>query len=218
MSTPFDELNDAVSDIYEAAVTPARWHDALRATVQFVRGERGMLSITNSSTGHLDVTETFQLDPNLIARWEVEHDRVNPWGDAIRQPAEGQVGRASDFKPYHLLERNRTFREIVIPLGIYDACWTALAANQLQRGFISAFQGQDRGPFSSESVERMTVLSPHLVRSARIYSQLGESAESHRFVAETYYASGQIRAAIQQLLAEIRRLTRFPEPARPCLR
>jgi predicted Zn-dependent protease len=34
---------------------------------------------------------------------------------------------------------------------------------------------------------------------AEIYSQLGQQAESHRFVAEYYYASGQTRAAIQQL-------------------
>lgn len=35
---------------------------------------------------------------------------------------------------------------------------------------------------------------------AEIYSQLGQQAESHRFVAEAYYAAGQTRAAIQQLL------------------
>ena len=34
---------------------------------------------------------------------------------------------------------------------------------------------------------------------AETYSQLGQDAESHRFVAEFYYASGQTRAAIQQL-------------------
>ena len=35
---------------------------------------------------------------------------------------------------------------------------------------------------------------------AEIYGQLGQTAESHRFVAEYYYASGQTRAAMQQLV------------------
>lgn len=35
---------------------------------------------------------------------------------------------------------------------------------------------------------------------AEIHSQLGQEAESHRFVAEAYYASGHTREAIQQLL------------------
>ncbi|WP_139556175.1 beta-barrel assembly-enhancing protease [Methylotetracoccus oryzae] len=35
---------------------------------------------------------------------------------------------------------------------------------------------------------------------AEIYGQLGQEAESHRFVAEYYYASGQTRAAMQQLV------------------
>lgn len=35
---------------------------------------------------------------------------------------------------------------------------------------------------------------------AEVYGQLGQDAESHRFVAEYYYATGQTRAAMQQLV------------------
>jgi predicted Zn-dependent protease len=35
---------------------------------------------------------------------------------------------------------------------------------------------------------------------AEVYSKLGSEAESHRYTAEAYYAAGQTRAAIQQLL------------------
>lgn len=169
-----DELTDTVGEIYEAAVAPGRWKSALGASVAFVRGQRGILNLKNASTGVLDLAEIHELDPELITRWERDYGSDNPWAQSSDEPAEGQVGRGSDLRSFEALRASPTFREIMEPLGIYDSCWTALAANPIQKGFLTVFRDREQGLFSVDSVKRMTALSTHLVRSARIYSQLGE--------------------------------------------
>ncbi|HKK51515.1 MAG TPA: hypothetical protein VKA74_08000, partial [Myxococcota bacterium] len=59
-------------------------------------------------------------------------------------------------------------------------CWVSLASNRLCIGWLSAFQSEGKGPFSTEHVERMAVLEPHLVRTARIHARFIELRERTR--------------------------------------
>lgn len=177
------QLSATIGTIYEAALDPTRWYDALRVTVQFVGSERGLMGITNTVTGQLDIAQTYALDPDLMERWTREYQSVDPWADGMPVMIEGECGRGSDIISYEALERIPAFREIAVPVGAFDTCWATLASNRLRVGFLSAFQGEDQGIFSLEAVERMAILAPHLVRTARVHTHLAELRRSQQALA-----------------------------------
>ncbi len=168
------ELSDTIETIYEAALTPERWYDTLVAVVKYVGAERGMVGMTNATTGLLDVSEMYALDADLMALWATKFGGEDPWADGIAGVVAGDVGRGSDLISYEELEKKQVFREIVVPVGVYDTCYTAIASNRLRVGFLSVYQGEELGRFSDETVERMAVLGPHLVRAAKIHTHLSE--------------------------------------------
>jgi len=175
-----EQLIDTIGTIYDAALEPDCWYDAVRVTVDFVGGERGMVGLTDTKNGHADASYFYRLDPAIMQRWEEEFESEDPWADGMTAMVEGDVGRGSDLISYQDLERRPVFREICVPVGAYDTCWTALASNRLCIGWLSAFQAENKGPFSMEHVERMAVLGPHLVRTARIHARFIELRERTR--------------------------------------
>lgn len=168
------ELSDTIGTIYEASLVPARWYDTVARVVEFVGGERGMVGLTDLTTGRDDASYFYRMDPELMRRWGEEYDFEDPWADRMVGVSEGEVGRACDLMPYEEVRTKPVFREIVETVGVHDTCWTASAKNRLRVGWLSAFQGKERGPFPRESVEKMAFLAPHLVRSARIHTRFAE--------------------------------------------
>jgi len=174
------ELSDTIGTIYEASLEPARWYDTVARVVEFVGGERGMVGLTDLATGRADASYFYRMDPELMRRWGEEFDFEDPWADRMIGVREGEVGRACDLMPYEEVRTKPVFREIVEPVGAHDTCWTAIAKNRLRAGWLSAFQGKERGPFPRESVEKMAFLAPHLVRSARTHTRFAELGAQSR--------------------------------------
>jgi len=168
------DLSDTIGTIYEASLEPARWYDTVARVVEFVGGERGMVALTDLTTGQDDASYFYRLDAELMRRWGEEYGFEDPWADRMVGVSEGEVGRGCDLMPYEQVRTKRVYQEIAEPVGAHDTCWAAIAKNGLRVGWLSAFQGKEKGPFPRESVEKMAFLAPHLVRSARIHTRFAE--------------------------------------------
>ena len=167
-------LINALETIYEASLDPERWYDTVEQVVGYVGGERGMVGLTDPVTGEADASYFYRLDPDLMQRWSDEYGNEDPWADRMVGLSEGEIGRGSDLMTLEEVRSREVYREIVEPVGAHDTCWTCIAKNRLRVGWLSAFQGKDRGPFPQESVEKMAVLAPHLVRAARIHTRFAQ--------------------------------------------
>lgn len=169
-----EQLVDTISHIYEAALEPTQWRNALASVVRFVGAERGSLGLTDLANGTSTLSHLYGIDPSIMEKWASEYASEDPWCPYLSGLSEGDVGRGSDLIRYEELESRPVYRDIIAPAGVYDVCWAVVGSNQHSVSRLCVYQGRQKGAFSRATVDAMAGLTPHLVRATNLQNRFSE--------------------------------------------
>lgn len=166
-----DQVSGLISDIYDCALQPSLWPDALTKLTR-------MTSAAYSAISLADI-ETAAKAKAIFAVWSPwDRDQIVRLYDdfAAEIPHISKVLHGDIDVPFALLsempelefQNSRFYREWVAPQGLRDGCVTKFATAPAKRGVLTVVTAANRDIISPEECRLIGVLSPHIRRSVLI--------------------------------------------------
>jgi DNA-binding CsgD family transcriptional regulator len=163
-----ERLSSLIGDIYDAALEPTRWSDALKKITSFVGGAGSALVSLDvvSLRGHF--FHSWGYDPHYVGLYLKKYIKLNPARCPILFIKVGEVRSISNLVPFDEFCRSRLYEEWVKPQGWGDATIGMLEKSASTAAHLTiAHHGRD-SPASDEARRRVVLLVPHVRRAVLI--------------------------------------------------
>ncbi len=169
------EFSAVVGDIYDAAIDPALWQQALASICAYVGGASAVLYWHDTATKRAEALHLFNEIPRYTKSYFEKYLPMNPMFPAAAFVDAGVVMSSEDIMPRAELEETRFYREWIKPQGIIDA----LAVN-LEKGVtrVSLINVRTEVAITEEMRHRMELVVPHLQRAVAI-GRLFDQRKAH---------------------------------------
>jgi DNA-binding CsgD family transcriptional regulator len=166
-------LLQVIGSIYDCVVAPERWKATLEGIQQIFKWHNAILA-ANSLIGQKPNIQVILGVPDKFLQIAVDPSYTQPilelWGGmqkVMDAPLEEPLVQSQMGNPQNWSD-NRYFADFVIPQGIVDAVTVGLARDPTMVATISGGRHGSAGPFTSEELDGLRVLAPHLRRAVSI--------------------------------------------------
>jgi DNA-binding CsgD family transcriptional regulator len=177
-----ETITTLIGDIYEAALDPSAWPNALRKVNEFV-GAQASGIYSRDAVSKTGITHHyFGADPFYIQLYAESHARYDPL--AIF-PSRGRVTAIPDLVSYEEYRRGPFYREWLRPQGFAEAVNVVLANRGLTRATLLTVLPGKSQMVDCEMRHRVELIVPHLQRAILIHSRLDEKQDESATLSET---------------------------------
>ena len=190
MASEAAELSAVIGDIYDAAIDPTLWRNALGSICAFVGGASAVLFWHDAATARSEALHLFNEDPVYTRLYFEKYLPMNPMFPAAAFVEAGVVTTDEDIMPASELVKTRFYKEWIKPQGITGA----LAVN-LEKGVTRAslINVRTSVPITDEMRHRLSLLVPHLRRAVAIGRLFDQSQATEQALTE---ALDHVEAAV----------------------
>jgi DNA-binding CsgD family transcriptional regulator/PAS domain-containing protein len=157
-------LNELIGFIYDCAIEPKHWAEALQHIAGYVGGSAASLSLQDPLRRQVKLVSQWGFPPEIERRL-LEAAPINPllstgWYVELERPFTGEavLGRKNYI-------RTRFYNEVVAPSGLYDAALAVLARSAERFGAVTI---ASQSPIKRVTLDRVGQLAPHLRRAVGI--------------------------------------------------
>ncbi|MER2251305.1 LuxR family transcriptional regulator [Methylorubrum podarium] len=159
-------LSAVIARMYDAAVDPKLWPDAIESICLFVGGNQALMYWHDALKPEVDTLFRFNDNPYYSKIYLEQYAALNPLFPAFAFEPVGAVMAASDVVPNAEMEQTRFHREWLLPQEMTDSLGIVLEKEATRAAFLTV-QWQRR-PIDQAARRRMALLAPHLLRSVAI--------------------------------------------------
>jgi DNA-binding CsgD family transcriptional regulator len=163
-----DDIHAAVRHVYQAALAPDEWQAALCSVASVIGAHKSLLNeLTGGAPG---IVVSTGIEPGCVSRlqWEFE-SRIPDWISAIPVGTSRRQSSAisdADFR------RSYIYNEAVRPAGGFYGVVAPLVRTPLRQVYFSVGRELGAIDFSSEDVDAMNLIVPHLMNSLEVRNRL----------------------------------------------
>ncbi len=170
--TRVEIIHRAIRHVYEAALTPNGWPDAIACVAQVGEAYKAMLHVqvneANEARG-LAISVGFDAESASRLQREIEN-RLPDWVNAI---PEGHALRQTSAISDDDFKRSDIYREAVKPAGGFYGIVAPLIRNADQRVLFSMGRDLGKANFSEDDLDAINLIVPHLTTALRVRNRLG---------------------------------------------
>jgi DNA-binding CsgD family transcriptional regulator/PAS domain-containing protein len=176
------ELSTVIADIYDAAIDPALWRQALASTCAYVGGNSAVLYWHDVASESSQALHLFNEDPKYTQLYFEKYLPMNPMFPAAAFVDVGIVMTSDDIMPNEELIETRFYKEWIEPQGIVDS----LAVNFEKGATRTSLINIRTDVVIDENMRRrMAVLVPHWQRAVEIGRLFDQSKAKEEALTET---------------------------------
>lgn len=172
------ELLRLIASIYDAAVEPGRWPDALERTA-------GLLGALHAHLWEGDASQRLRsvgwagAEPAFVRAYEEHYVRTDPFALARTWPS-GTILTDAMMTPRTTLERGDFFQEWARPQGMHTAIGANVALGSGNVAVLVATRRRCDRTFEREQFALLAEMLPHIQRAMRMNLHLcGTSSSQH---------------------------------------
>jgi hypothetical protein len=162
-----------VAQIYDAAVEPTLWQDALVRISDATAAVGALYLAYDLRYPERSRHESARLDPELLHDYLTRHSRNHPWAEARTLPAVDEAVSLDALVPSTTLVRSAFYHDILRPQRILHGGAVCLARDAARSVGFCIFRGPEVGPAGVEELRVLSVLGPHVKRATQIAWRLG---------------------------------------------
>ena len=159
------QLSDLIGVIYDAAIDPSGWDDAIIRSAQFVGGAAGGLFCKDVGVQHATMPHRFGYDVPLrveLFRQIYPSAEGHFLGD-LEQPV-----ATTDLMPFAELARSELYRQWAEPQGFVDFVSTVVDRTTISTAIFGIFRHERNGIVDDQARRQMRLIAPHIRRAVVI--------------------------------------------------
>src|SRR5215813_4308963 len=176
---PIAAFSHAVECIYDCALDPARWPQAIREVCAATRCMAGVIGVTDLITGAARLQQHWGYGPGWLERMvQYGPEIAEIWSnipDLHTRPLDEPVVMARELDR-EVVQRNRYYNEWVRPQGIIDAIGLAVLRQRDRIGEFSLSRHESEGIVTERDIAVLRLLAPHIRRAVAISDVLDMQA------------------------------------------
>lgn len=162
------EALSVVGHIYDAALDPDRWPEALERIAGFVGGTAAALTSQNMLTRQGRFLYSWGDDPHYTRLYFEKYVVLNPCLVPLMLLGAGEVCSASTLLPTAKFRTTRFYKEWAGPQGYGDNTAAVIEKSAAIFTFLGVSHRDEDSPVGQPARQRMTLLVPHVRRAVAI--------------------------------------------------
>lgn len=168
MTSESAALSKLIGDIYDAALDPGLWTQALQGSCSYIGGFSAVLIWHDAATESAAILHSFNQNQDYLQLYFEKYRAMDPLYPAAIFMDTGVVRTTDDFMPLAEFTETRFFREWCKPQGIVDAVGANLERGLTSSALLNIQWGEDDGPIDTEVRRRAALVVPHFQRAVAI--------------------------------------------------
>ena len=177
-----NELSCVVGSIYDAALDPALWTDALARIAEFVGGQAGALGSKDMVNKFVDVDGHIGLDLQYMQMHSETHREFDRFA-SVQLFDVGRVVSAPELMPHDDDCEGRCCHELARPPGLGDIAGAVLERPGKSCKFLSV-RSEANDMVDHEMHRRMSLVAPHARRAILIGKTIDQKAREAATLAD----------------------------------
>jgi DNA-binding CsgD family transcriptional regulator len=178
-------LIQLAGEIYDAAIDPVRWPNAIERAVRFVGGAAGWLIARDSIRGTSQVFYGFAEQPGYRQAYLDTYIQIEPVSHAISSLQPGEAISNSGVTSRDEFLKTRFYKEWMEPQGWLDNASVVLDRRPTKISAFAIVRSKQDGWVDESVLWRMRLIAPHLRRSFLAGEIIHEKATEAAALAET---------------------------------
>jgi DNA-binding CsgD family transcriptional regulator len=164
-----DDALVIVDSLYASALGEAAWTPALERLADGVSAVGATLQLHDTASGRLLGFDFCRFDPAEVERYRRDYVWRSPRVEFLKR-SKAAVAFDHLFITEEEMDRDPFYQEFLAPIDLryFTAVQTPAFDNRALGTIVALRSGRVRG-FSTESVELMGLLQPHIIRALRLY-------------------------------------------------
>src|SRR5262245_25476970 len=163
---------DVVSGIYEAALEPAKWPQALGQLAEEFGAPSAAAFVVDVDIAEVGFIAVSGLDPCAIDDYVAHYAQIDPWNEYLRKNPGGRPIVSQMVMDDRAFERTEFYRDFLHRYGIFHAMGGFVVRSGSLAFLCGVQRPRERGAFAPAELQRLRTLFPHLERAVRIHRQL----------------------------------------------
>lgn len=170
-----NEFDSLIGALYQTAMEPALWAEALGLYVKFVGANGAHLLNIDNSTGLVqeDYVGGLRIDPADYSRWVTQfmHRDLRITGDMMANVSLHEWRCCHHYLATNAVARDEVYQECLIPIGVRYTMGSLMDQTEERKVLLGFFREPCQSPFGIVEQKRANYIAPHLTRAYRLHAQ-----------------------------------------------
>lgn len=161
-------LSHLIACLYDAAIDPLKWSEALRMSSNFVGGGAANLFCQDAATNEVAVFHSWNENPHYTQLYFEKYSSLDPYFPALASVEVGRVVAGADLIPHEKYRQTRFYQEWVKPQNFIDVIGANLDRSATSSAFFSVRRHEHHGIVDEEARRRCELIVPHVRRAVSV--------------------------------------------------
>jgi DNA-binding CsgD family transcriptional regulator/PAS domain-containing protein len=166
--TEAERLSALIGTIYDAALDPPLWVEALDGTKEFVGGQAAGIGWKDAVAKRGECNYQTGIDPHYRQLYFEKYIKLDPCTTGQFFAAIGEPVATEDVITYDEFLQTRVYKEWAQPQGLVDCALALLEKSATSIAFLAVFRHERHGLIDGEARRRIRLVVPHFRRAALI--------------------------------------------------
>jgi DNA-binding CsgD family transcriptional regulator/PAS domain-containing protein len=180
-----DELNATVDLIYDAALEPGLWPEALTRVAVMLNGVGALIVHDDFVRTDRSFLLPGRLDPQLYRNYVDDYMPANPWAIAATRMTPGTIVSIADMVPTDRLTRTSFYQDVLRPQDILHCLVETAVQTPTSALSVAVVRSPGMGEGDADDKARFAQVSHHLARAARLTVRTAEASRERTSLEHT---------------------------------
>ena len=167
-------FSDLVGQIYDAALSPDVWPQALDHVLRYLDAQIGIISSFDAYDADTwGWQHAVGFEPHYLQLYKDRYMLLNPWMDLVATLGSGEATYVSRQAGYEAITRSAFYTEWLKPQRLVDAAILMIDKTVTAVSIVVVSRTDAQGLFDVEALETLSLIYPHIRRAAAIGRTIG---------------------------------------------
>jgi DNA-binding CsgD family transcriptional regulator len=169
--TSIAAFSQTVGSIYDCALDPTRWPEAIREICEAAGCCAGVIGVNDLASGAVRLQQYWNYEQDWLDRMVLYGPEIAGWLRSVPEHYLRPLDESLTVKRVvgrEVIERSRYYNEWLRPKGIIDALQLTVLRQSDRVGVLALSRHESKGEIAEHDVAIMRLLSPHIRRAVAI--------------------------------------------------